>query len=116
MSKLKTILNTKTLKSSAREAIYTKLLRGNYEAQLTLLSKRGPITVNVEFMRNDLCISSWLHNFYFRTAKAVKFERYKTLGCALAALRELVTNRIGTKCMSDLRIYFRGEHIFSLKL
>lgn len=125
------ILNTSKINKQATESIYNKLLTGQYKARLTIYigrDKKDTYNIDVDFLGNDCCINSWSLNFYIRTNKAVKNERYKTLGYCLAALKRLA-NKNNIKIISNLRIYktinfkfsdgtkdFYNCHLFSIEL
>lgn len=124
-------LQLNKINATAKEQIYTKLLNGIYEAEITIDAGRDKpdlYSVDVEFLNNDCCISSWSLNFYVRTNKAVKNERYKTFGNCLTALKKLA-NKYNIKVKSNLRIYkkvnfkysdgkkdFYNCHLFSIGL
>jgi hypothetical protein len=124
-------LQLNKINTTAKEQIYTKLLNGIYNAQITIdIGKDKPNLYNVdaEFLSNDCCISSWTLNFYTRTNKAVKNERYKTLGTCLRALKRLA-NKHKIRIVSNLRVYkkvnfkysdgtkdFYNCHLFSIEL
>lgn len=116
-------LQLKRLNTNAKECIYKKLLTGNYKAEITVLDKQGePFRLDIDFIHNDCCINSWGLkglNFYYRTAKAVKGERYKTLGQAVSALKRLFKSKLSYLPTSNLRIYNKsvlfGTHIFSIE-
>lgn len=124
-------LQLNKLNAVAKEKIYKKLLSGIYNAEITIdtgTDKPNLYSVDAEFLNNDCCISSWTVNFYIRTNKAVKCERYKTLGHCLTAFKKLARkNHI--KIASNLRVYkkvnfkysdgtkdFYNCHLFSIKL
>ncbi len=127
------ILKLNNINSNAKELIYKNLLNNKYSAQLTIdigkQNKSDRYAIDVEFNGNDCCLSSWTLNFYVRTQKAVKQERYKTLGSCLSALKRLAKKH-GIEIVSNLRIYksvktldFDGKklcyervHIFSIEL
>ncbi len=118
MKSVKT-LQLKKLDANAKECIYKKLLKGDYKAEITVLNKQGkPFSLDIDFMNNDCCINSWSLNFYCRTNKAVKNERYKTLGQAITALKRLFKSNLTCLPCSNLRIYndsrLFGTHIFSI--
>lgn len=124
-------LQLNKINAIAKEQIYTKLLNGTYEAEVTIDTGRDKpnlYSVDAEFLRNDCCISSWTLNFYVRTNKAVKSERYKTFGNCLTAFKKLAKNN-NIKITSNLRIYkkvnfkysdgtrdFYNCHLFSIEL
>ena len=124
-------LQLNKINATAKEQIYTKLLNGIYEAEITIDTggdKPDLYSVDVEFLNNDCCISSWTLNFYVRTSKAVKNERYKTFGNCLTEKKKLA-NKNNIKIKSNLRIYkkvnfkysdgtkdFYNCHIFSIEL
>ena len=126
-------LKLNNINNNAKELIYKNLLNNKYSAQLTIdigrQNKSDRHVIDVEFNGNDCCLSSWALNFYCRTQKAVKQERYKTFGSCLSALKRLAKNH-GINIVSNLRIYksvktldFDGKkffynrvHIFSIEL
>lgn len=117
--------------ADAKEKIYKRLLSGIYTAEITIdigRDKPNLYNVDVEFLNDDCCISSWTLNFYRRTNKAVKSERYKTLGHCLTAFKKLAKKN-NIKIVSNLRIYrninfkysdgtkdFYKCHLFSIEL
>ena len=125
------LLDVNKLSHQAKEKIYQKLLSGFYTAQLTIdvgKDKKDLYSIDADFMSNDCCLSSWTLNFYTRTNKAVKGERYKTLSHCLTALKKLAKNK-HINIVSDLRIYkhinFKYDdglkdwydcHLFSIEL
>lgn len=127
------VLKLNNINSNAKELIYKNLLNNKYSAQLTIdigkQNKSDRYIIDAEFNGNDCCLSSWTLNFYVRTQKAVKQERYKTLGSCLSALKRLAKKH-GIEIVSNLRIYksvktldFDGKnffyervHIFSIEL
>lgn len=125
------ILQLNKLNAETREIIYKRLLSEDYISQISIdigVNKPNIYNVDVEFSNNDCCISSWGLNFYIRTNKAVKAERYKTFGHCLKALKELAKTK-NIKIVSNLRIYkkinFRYDdgprgtykcHLFSIEL
>lgn len=124
-------LQLSKLSKQAKEKVYVKLLKGFYDAQVTIdigKDKKNLYSIDAEFMNNDCCLSSWTLNFYTRTNKAVKGERYKTLGNCLTALKRLAKDR-RINIVSNLRIYkrvyfryddgkkdFYNCHLFSIEL
>lgn len=117
--KLVKTLQLKKLNSNTKECIYKKLLNGDYKAEITVMNKQGKaISLDIDFMNNDCCIN-WSLNFYCRTNKAVKNERYKTLGQAITALKRLFKSKLTCLPSSNLRIYNNsrlfGTHIFSIE-
>lgn len=126
-------LNLNNINSCAKELIYKNLLNNKYSAQVTIdmgkQNKSDKYVIDAEFNGNDCCLSSWTLNFYVRTQKAVKQERYKTLDSCLIALKKLAKKH-DIKIVSNLRIYksvktldFDGKnffydkvHIFSIEL
>lgn len=115
----------------AKEKIYKRLLSGIYTAEITIdigRDKPNLYSVDAEFLNDDCCISSWTLNFYSRTNKAVKGERYKTLRNCLTAFKKLARKN-NIKITSNLRIYkkvnfkysdgtedFYNCHLFSIEL
>lgn len=126
-------LKLNNINNNAKELIYKNLLNNKYSAQITIdigeQNKSDKYVIDAEFNGNDCCLSSWTLNFYVRTQKAVKQERYKTLDACLSALKRLAKKH-GIKIASNLRIYklvktldFDGNrcfydnvHMFSIKL
>lgn len=132
MNYIKT-LKLNNINNNAKELIYKNLLNNKYSAQLTIdigkQNKSDKYVIDAEFNGNDCCLSSWTLNFYVRTQKAVKQERYKTLESCLSALKRLA-KKYDIDIVSNLRIYksvktldFDGKkffynkvHIFSIEL
>ena len=124
-------LQLNKLNAEVKRKIYDMLLNGIYTAQMSIdigIDKPNIYNVDVEFLNNDCCISSWTLNFYTRTNKAVKAERYKTLGYCLKAFKKLAKVK-DIKIVSNLRIYkkinFKYDdgikdtyncHLFSIEL
>ena len=103
-------LELKRLSNKVKENIYNKLIKGDYKTELTFYNKEGKASdIEILFYNNDLCISSWSLNFYQRTSKAVKFERYKTFGQALTQLKRML-KRYPVQ-YSNLHVYNRGSYI-----
>ena len=79
------------LNSKTKEKLYNKLIskkwNNPYEVEIDLIPIQKDIPklnqIDLEFKDNDLCVSSFYHNFYFRTDKAIRRERYKTFGNAI---------------------------------
>lgn len=114
-NKLLYTLNLKTLSKEVKEKIYQKLLKGTYEASIMLDGKH---LAQIKFKNNDLCLSSWNLNFYVRTPKAVKSERYKTLDYAVAELYKMIkreTYYIGSNICIYYNSYLFGTPIFYLE-
>lgn len=111
MSYIKTLKLNK-IKKYAKECIYKKLLDGTYTAKITIYDKQSNrwYIIDVEFKDNDCCLSSWTLNFYTRTQKAVKHERYKTLGICLSQLKKL-SNKLKINITSSLRIYRKINYL-----
>jgi hypothetical protein len=130
MKEVKTLQLNK-LNAQTKEKIYKRLLSGSYTTQLTIdvgRDKKDLYNIDAEFMNNDCCLSSWSLNFYTRTKKAVKGERYKTLSKCLTAFKRLAKDR-RINIVSNLRVYKRVNfkyddgvkdwydcHIFSIEL
>lgn len=104
------ILELKGLSSEVKENIYNKLIKGDYKTELTFYNKEGKTNdIEILFYNNDLCVSSWSLNFYQRTSKAVKFERYKTFGQAITQLKRMLKKY--PVQYSNLHVYTRGSYI-----
>ena len=117
------ILKLNKLTNTAKEGIYNKLLKGDYVAEVTFCNYAytKDIDVDVLFYDNDCCVSSWGLNFYRRTPKAVKRERYNTFGQCITALKGLLREYPCAK--GNLRIYSKGsyvrgtrKHLFNIEL
>ena len=110
------------LESKTKEKLYSKLVSAKwntpYSVEIDLIPIQKDIPrrnqIDLIFKDNDLCVSAFYHNFYFRTDKAIKKERYKTFGNAITALKKLC-NKYGYT-VNELRIYKYGEHIYTIKL
>lgn len=70
---------------------------------------------DVLFKGNDLCVSNFAHNYYFRTNRAIKHEKYATLGHAIGALKKLIRSH-GWVISSNLYVYKNGQHLFSIDM
>lgn len=114
-NKVLRILNLKTLSKDIKEKIYQKLLNGKYEATIMLDGKHE---AQVKIKNNDLCLSSWNLNFYIRTPKAVKSERYKSLDYAISNLYKMI-KRETNYTYSNICIYYDsylfGKPIFYIE-
>lgn len=108
------------LKAKTKEKLYCKLLQGRLFVEVDMMEysnyKGNKLTdIDAKFYNNDLCLSSFNYNFYARTPKAVKFERYKTFGCAIKELKELAYS-LGYK-INQLRIYNLSHiHIYTINI
>lgn len=82
--------NIKKLKASTKEKLYNKLLNCKLYMKVVLYKVDRVINADVLFRQNDLCVSSLYHNFFFRTKKACKKERYKTFAQAMFNLKRMI--------------------------
>jgi len=78
------------------EKLYDNLINFDCDlrCQTTLIDtkhndRNHTYNVDVEFTRNDCCISSWSYNFYFRTNNAIKAKRYKSFKTMVYNLKRL---------------------------
>lgn len=108
------------LKVNTKEKLYCKLLKGRLFAEVDMIGygyhKGDKLTdVDVKFYNADLCLSSFWDNFYRRTNKAIKSERYKTFGCAIRELKKLAYS-MGFK-INQLRFYnLSHKHIYTINI
>ena len=110
------------LKSKTKEKLYSKLVSAKwnipYKVEIDLIPIQKDIPklnqIDLIFKDNDLCVSSFYYNFYFRTDKAIKKERYKTFGNAIATLKNLC-NKYGYT-VNQLRIYKYDKHIYTINV
>ena len=106
------------LNASTKEKLYQKLLNGILFADTDMMdlsgNNRDDLTdIDVRFCQNDLCLNSYYYNFYRRTNKAVKSERYKTFGQAIKQLKKL-SKDMGYK-IDQWRICDRiGKHVYTI--
>lgn len=118
------ILNLKKLSIKNGNAIYNKLIEGDYKAEIDLFTLRRDYKhCDVLFAgdnRNDsdLCISHFGYNFYTRPQRFIRGGlRYKTFSRALGALKRHLSSRFDTLTnTSNLRIYYNGTNIFNIEL
>lgn len=82
--------NIKKLSKTTKEKLYNKLLNCKLYMKITAYKRDDIINADVLFRHNDLCVSSFYHNFFFRTEKACKKERYKTFGQAMFNLKRIL--------------------------
>lgn len=82
--------NIKKLSKATKEKLYNKLLNCKLYMKIVAYKRDDIINADVLFSRNDLCVSSFYHNFFFRTKKACKGERYKTFGRAMFNLKRIL--------------------------
>jgi hypothetical protein len=124
MSNVK-ILRLNELDKQVKENIYNKLIEGDYTAEIDLIRHQRKysgcdvIFAGDNHHESDLCVSHFGYNFYFRTNRAVKGDRYKTFGNAISSLKRLIKNRCRcdiSTCYSNLRIYYKGTNIFNIEL
>lgn len=108
------------LKSETKEELYCKLLKFKLLVEVDMigcnLHKGDKLTnVDVLFHNTDLCLSSFWYNFYRRTPKAVKSERYKTFGYAIRELKKVAYD-MGYE-IKQLRIYNLSRiHIYTINI
>lgn len=108
------------LKTEIKEKLYCKLLKGRLFTEVDMIGydyhEGDKLTgVDVKFYNDDLCLSSFYYNFYRRTDKAVKSERYKTFGQAIKALK-LLSRGMGYK-INQLKIYnLSYTHIYTINI
>lgn len=86
MQKYSRIIDIKDMKSSTKEKIYKKLLNG---FKYKLITEDKGYVFDIYCEDNDLKLSSWTSNFWCRTNKAIKRERYKSFDIAMYQLRKL---------------------------
>lgn len=82
--------NIKKLSKITKEKLYNKLLNCKLYMRITVYKRDNIINADVLFRHNDLCVLSFYHNFFFRTEKACKKERYKTFGEAIFNLKRIL--------------------------
>lgn len=110
------------LKSKTKEKLYSKLILNKwnnpYKVEIDLIpiqKDRSKLNqIDLVFKGNDLCVFSIYYNFYSRTNKAVKRERYKTFGNAITALKKLCNKYDYT--VNKLRIYKYNKHIYTINV
>lgn len=112
------ILQLNKLTTDIKEKLYGKLLNDlDWSAQLDLyIDNKYYTTPTIKFYNNDLCVSDFGKNFYFRTKKAVNNERYKNFGLAITNLKRLMKNRGEYVSYSNLRIYYKRKNVFNIEL
>ena len=125
MTKLVKILQLNKLTKQQKENIYNRLLTDNHwHAEIDIfLDGAFYCTPDIEFYNNDLCVSHFGKNFYYRTQKAVKKERYNNLGDAITQLKRLIKNYYNCRVSySNLKIYYRNKisknykNVFNIEL
>ena len=110
------------LKSKTKEKLYSKLVSAKwnipYKVEIDLIPIQKDIPklnqIGLLFEDNNLYIFSLYYNFYLKTDKAIKRERYKTFGNAISALKKLC-NKYGYT-VNQLRIYKNNKHIYTINV
>lgn len=108
------------LKTETKEKLYNKLLKGKLIAEVDMIELNHKYEYNLDrvdvvFTNFDLCLSSFYHNFYRRTLKATKSERYKTFGRVIKELKKLAYD-MGYE-INQLRIYnLSRTHIYTINI
>lgn len=110
------------LKSKTKEKLYSKLLSAKwnipYKVEIDLIPIQKDIPklnqIGLLFEGNNLCVYSFYYNFYLKTGKAIKRERYKTFGNAISALKKLCDKYGYT--VNQLRIYKNDKHIYTINV
>lgn len=99
MAKLVKTLQLNKLTAIQKENIYNRLLtNNNWHAEIKIfLDGEYYCMPDVQFYKNDLCISHFGKNFYYRTKKAVNGERYKNFGDAITQLKRLIKGHYNCK-------------------
>ena len=112
-------INIKKLNKQQKEkllnSMYTK-----YKFEITLLKggfKSNPDVILSESYKNipDLCVSNFYHNYYFRTKKGINAEKYNKIGILLNSLKRIIKSN-NWELISNLRVYYNRQHIFSIEL
>lgn len=127
MSKFVKILKLNKLTSEQKERLYKRLLHSSkWKCELDLFANgKKYCTSDVVFYNNDLSVLDFCYNFYYRTNKAIKHERYKNFSVAITQLKRVIKNQflIDAKATtSNLRIYYANKansikkHVFSIEL
>ena len=108
------------LSNQNKENLYNKLLNGKLTAQsVCVYYENRHYLFDVDFMHNDLCLNSWTYNYYIRTPKAIKSERYNSFNQAINALKKVV-NKEGIT-FNQLFVYKAGKdysmkHLYTIDL
>lgn len=121
------ILKLNKLTSEQKERLYQRLLNSNkWTCELDLfIDNKKYCTPDIIFYKNDLCVSNFYKNFYYRANKAIKNERYKNFSVAITQLKRLIKNHYSKDVKvttSNLRIYYANKissikkHVFSIEL
>lgn len=125
MNKFVKILQLNKLTAQQKENLYKRLLsNSNWHAEIDIfLDGAYYCSPDVVFYDNDLCVSHFGKNFYYRTQKAVNKKRYKNLGDAITQLKRLIKNHYTCKVSySNLKIYYRNKissdykNVFNIQL
>lgn len=107
------------LSKQSKEKLYCKLLDNKLKAQTYIYYNDKKYRFDIDFANNDLCLNSWTYNYYIRTPKAVKSERYNSFDKAMNALKKVVNKKGIT--FNQLFIYKENkyhftDHIYTINL
>lgn len=114
----KQVVEIKNISKSNQEKIYNKLLNGDLKIKTMVHTEfNGPHWADIDTFKNDFCLSSWTFNYYVRPPKAVRYERYKSLGKAWQALNKTVKAKTCLSIDKDLMIYdCKSNFLFILRM
>lgn len=112
-------IDIKKLSKQQKKLLLDSLYK-KYKFEITLQRgdfKSNPDVILSEGYKNnpDLCVSNFYHNYYFRTPKGINQEKYNSIGILLNSLKRLIKNN-NWDLISNLRVYYHREHIFSIEL
>lgn len=112
------IIQLEKLNKKQKELLLNELYNGDLKIEIDIFTSNKNYTgVDITFMdynKPDLCVNHFGYNFYFRTNKAIKCEKYKTLGQAIGALKRLFKKH-NINQTSNLRFYKNGYNVFNLQ-
>ena len=119
MSNYVNTINIKKLNKQQKRLLLNSMYN-KYKFEITLQRddfKSNPDVILSEGYKNtpDLCVSNFYHNYYFRTLKGINQEKYTSIGILLNSLKRIVKNN-NWDLISNLRVYYNRQHIFSIEL
>lgn len=71
--------NIKKLSKTTKEKLYNKLLNGKLYMRITAYKRDDIINADVLFRHNDLCVSSFYHNFFLELKRLAEKKDIKPL-------------------------------------
>lgn len=113
------VVDIKNMSRTQKERFLNKLYGDTYQLEITLERDSVKSNPSIELTDRagipDCCISNFYHNYYFRTKKGVKGERYNTLGALIREIKKEI-NRNGFRIKSNIRVFYHREHVFDIHM